>query len=73
MELYHYCELWQSVDEALDSLAQFFPGFDFKSTLLKVAAINVLYWTQVYAMVEVAMHVHRIFWKVRQHPFLPIS
>ena len=60
LQLYRYCELWRSVDEALDSLAQSFPGFDFKSTLLKVAAVNTLYWTQVYAVVEVAMHVHRI-------------
>ncbi|NPV29141.1 MAG: hypothetical protein HPY58_05655 [Firmicutes bacterium] len=60
LQLYRYCELWQSVDEALDSLARSFPGFDFKSTLLKAAAVNALYWTQVYAVVEVARHMHRI-------------
>ena len=56
LRLYQKCKGWQATDEALDSLARSFPDFDFKSTLLKAAAVNALYGTQVYAVAEVAEH-----------------
>ncbi len=56
LQLYQKCKGWQATDEALDSLARSFPGLDFKSTLLKAAAVNALYGTQVYAVAEVAEH-----------------
>ena len=56
LQLYQKCKGWQATDEALDSLARSFPDFDFKSILLKAAAVNALYGTQVYAVVEVAEH-----------------
>ncbi|MFZ5435694.1 MAG: hypothetical protein ACOZCF_05155 [Bacillota bacterium] len=60
LKLYRHCKLWQTTDEALESLARSFPSFDFKSTLLKVAGVNALYGTQVYAVGEVAEHVHKM-------------
>lgn len=56
LELYQKCKRWQVTDEILDSLACSFPDFDFKSILLKAAAVNALYGTQVYAITEVAEH-----------------
>ncbi len=56
LQLYQKCKGWQATDETLDSLARSFPDFDFKSILLKAAAVNALYGTQVYAVAEVAEH-----------------
>lgn len=60
LELYQKCKRWQATDEALDSLACSFPDFDFKSILLKAAAVNALYGTQVYAITEVAEHLYSV-------------
>ncbi len=42
LQLYQNCKGWQATGEVLDSLARSFPGFDFKSFLLKAAAVNAL-------------------------------
>ncbi|HEV8113173.1 MAG TPA: hypothetical protein VGR31_10385 [Planctomycetota bacterium] len=48
---------WQRCDRALHLLREQVPGFGAEATLLKVAAINTLYSTNVYAVVRVAEHV----------------
>ncbi|TAK57524.1 MAG: hypothetical protein EPO22_12095 [Dehalococcoidia bacterium] len=48
---------WKTTDAALDLLAVQLPGFDKESCLLKAAAINQLYGTNVYALSRVARHV----------------
>lgn len=59
--LYHdHCELWRTTDEALESHSKSFPDFDLRSSLLKVAAINSLYGTNVYAVARMAEHVETI-------------
>lgn len=60
MGLYHRCEGWLLTDEALDSLARSFPDFDLRLTLLKVAAVNALYATNVYAVARMAEHVEKL-------------
>jgi len=65
LRLYQKCRWWQATDEALDSLASSFPDFNFKSTLLKAAAVNALYGTQVYAVAEVAEHLCAILRETR--------
>lgn len=56
LQLYQKCKGWQATDETMDSIVRSFPDFDFKSILLKAAAVNALYGTQVYAVAEVAEH-----------------
>lgn len=48
---------WAVIDRGLGLLAERFPGFDREETLLKVAAINQLYGTNVFAVVRMAEHV----------------
>lgn len=61
MGLYRRCEGWLITDEALDSLPRSFPGFDRKSTLLKVVAVNALYSTNIYyAVGRMAEHVEKL-------------
>src|SRR6185312_11644177 len=48
---------WQVTDRALHTLQESLPGFESETTLLKVAAINQLYGTNVYAVVRMAQHV----------------
>jgi hypothetical protein len=47
-------------DRALYSLKERFPGFDSDAVLLKVAAINQLYATQVWAIGRMARHVVQV-------------
>lgn len=56
LHLYQKCKRWQATDKALDFLARSFPDCHFESILLKAAAVNALYGTQVYAIAEVAEH-----------------
>lgn len=59
--LYHdHCRDWRAADEALKSLALAFPAFDLRACVLKVAALNALYGTQIYDVVSVARHVHGV-------------
>lgn len=51
---------WQVTDHALHALAENLPGFAVEATLLKVAAINQLYGTNVYAVVRMAQHVTEV-------------
>jgi hypothetical protein len=48
---------WQTSDKTLESLAERFPEFDEPSTLLKTAAINALYSTNLYAIERMAAHI----------------
>lgn len=48
---------WRATDAALDLLAQSVPGFDLSACLIKAAAINQLYGTNVYALTRVGAHV----------------
>ncbi len=48
---------WVAVDAALSSLQKQFPGFDFEATLLKAAAINQFYGTNLYAVARMAEHI----------------
>ncbi len=58
--LHQQLEQWQIIDQALGSLHARFPGFDLEATLLKVAAMNQLYGTKVYAVVRMAQHITAI-------------
>ena len=51
---------WQVTDRALHILQENLPEFDIEATLLKVAAINQLYGTNVYAVVRMARHVTEV-------------
>lgn len=48
---------WAAADGALQLLTDRFPGFGREETLLKVAAINQLYGTNLFAVVRMAKHV----------------
>jgi hypothetical protein len=48
---------WQLADRALETLHKRVPGFDAEACLLKVATLNTLYSTNVYAVVRMAEHV----------------
>jgi len=47
-------------DKALYALKERFPGFDANSVLLKVAAVNQLYSTNVWAIGRMARHVVKV-------------
>ena len=51
---------WGHTDQALGELARRFPGFDVSSALLKVAAVNQLYGTNVYAVARMAEHIAKV-------------
>lgn len=48
---------WQVTDKAFLMLHERFPDLDIESTLLKVAAVNQLYGTNVYAVDRMATHI----------------
>ena len=51
---------WVDTDEAFDLLKRNVPGFSPEASLLKAAAINDLYATNVYAMLRMAKHIHEV-------------
>src|SRR5438874_11882465 len=51
---------WKVTDCALHKLKVQFQGFDSESSLLKVAAINQLYGTKVFAIVRMAEHIEKV-------------
>jgi hypothetical protein len=55
--LYAKLELWQATNAAFMALRQAFPRFDLHASLLKAAAINQLYGTNVFAIVRMAQHI----------------
>src|SRR5437870_13496228 len=58
--LYNRLPQWQASDRALCLLNQCCSGSNIEATLLKVAAINQLYGTQVFAVVRMAQHIQKI-------------
>jgi hypothetical protein len=58
--LYVQLSQWNATNHALTALKNRFPDFDLESTLLKVAAINQLYGTNVYAVVRMAEHASNV-------------
>lgn len=60
------CELhaeliqWHTTDKALDALQRAFPDWSLSSSLLKIAAINQLYGTNLYAVGRMAVHVEQV-------------
>jgi hypothetical protein len=55
--LHDTLQQWKDVDAALQMLGKHVPGFQLPSVLLKVAAVNQLYSTNLYAVVRMARHV----------------
>lgn len=51
---------WRVTDAALQQLQESLPGFSLEESLLKVAAVNSLYGTNVFALVRAATHVHNV-------------
>src|SRR4051812_2400305 len=51
---------WRAADNALEALAQKFPGYLQDAALLKVVSINSLYFTNVYAVARMAQHVESV-------------
>lgn len=58
--LYARLRQWQMADAALKALADAFPRWEPQATLLKVAAINQLYGTNLYAVARMAEHVGKV-------------
>ena len=58
--LYARMPYWQTADAAMVSLAERFPTFSKQACLLKVAVINQLYYTNVYAVGRMAQHISDI-------------
>jgi hypothetical protein len=58
--LYSRMSGWQLAERTLDEVARRFPAFDEVSCLAKVATLNALYATQVYAIMRMAEHVGRV-------------
>lgn len=54
--LHAHLKQWVATDSALIALGKRFPDFGPESTLLKVAAVNQLYGTNLYAIVRMAGH-----------------
>ena len=55
--LYAHLQQWRVTDDALKALAHAFPTWESEASLLKVATINQLYGTTLYAVVRMAEHV----------------
>jgi hypothetical protein len=58
--LHTRCPQWSSTDRAFERLAKYFPGWDRESCILKSAAINDLYSTNVYAIWRMAEHLMNV-------------
>jgi hypothetical protein len=61
--LYDRLPQWKLTDEALALLSEQLPGFAPREALIKAAAINALYSTNVKAVVPVARHVSQVLQK----------
>jgi hypothetical protein len=68
--LYPRLESWVRADRAFAALVERLPGFDQATTLLKVAAINQLYFTNVMAIYRLADHVHAV---MQSPPSTPVE
>ncbi len=58
--LYARLDMWRATNVAFNMLRQALPGFDLHAVLIKAAAVNQLYGTNVYAIVRMAQHISRI-------------
>lgn len=61
---------WVNTDEAFDLLRRHIPGFGPEAALLKAAAINQLYATNVYALFRMARHIAYV---MRDPPSAPVA
>ena len=52
---------WRTSDNALYTLASLMPGWSAEEALIKCAAVNTLYGTQVLAIIRMAEHVRHFF------------
>ena len=50
--------MWDLTDKALRKLNECYEGFDLDACMIKVAAVNALYSTNVYAITRMAEHIH---------------
>lgn len=51
---------WSATDNSFRILRERVPGWDVEAALLKTAAINQLYWTQVRAVWRMALHISEV-------------
>lgn len=59
-ELHLQLVQWHTTDKALEGLQRAFPDWVLSSSLLKIAAINQLYGTNLYAVTRMATHVENV-------------
>ena len=55
-----YTAEWRGIDGAFAALAKSMPGFDSSAVLIKAAAVNSLYSTNVFDIFRVAQHVEKV-------------
>ena len=58
--LFEMAEGWSATVEAMDLIRQRLRGFDLPTCLVKFAAVNTLYATNVYAAIRMAKHIHQV-------------
>lgn len=58
--LYARLDTWRATNDAFGVLRQAVPGFDFHASLIKAAAVNQLYGTNVLAITRMAKHISRV-------------
>jgi len=58
--LYDQVPLWSATERAFERLKQSFSGFDLETCMLKSAAINDLYSTNVFAIWRMAEHLRKV-------------
>ena len=63
-KLYKRMPEWRASNDALAALGDKFPGFAFPAVLLKTAAINQLYATNVYAITLMGRHLESLLPRV---------
>jgi hypothetical protein len=60
-EIYkNYMEGWRRADDALTELDKAITGFGHPAALIKAAAVDKLYWTNVYYIGSAALHVEEV-------------
>jgi len=71
--LYKRIEGWRATDKALHRLRESFPGNTcLAEVLLKVAALNSLYNTNVFAVVRMAKHIVKVFERHTRAPDIEV-
>ena len=59
-QLHAKLEQWRLADNALELVRIAFPGFGPEASLVKVATLNQLYGTRLYAVTRMALHVSKL-------------